>query len=113
MSVPIAQSLVPIVSKAALNSGYVGTIGTGIAVLGMLSNTEVAKEAVNLLIQATKDFSENDQVKKAIREAFGDAAEFAAVEEEIVFAPMKTMLSGAKHRMDDWHIPPLKKMRVF
>lgn len=110
-SVPIAQALLPIISKAAINTGYLGTIGTGIASIGLLANTKIAKETVRLLIAKTGVLGESQAAKQAFAQAMRDADEFDDVQAEINMALTHVMLRGDKERRtDDWHMRP-KRLR--
>jgi len=115
-SVPYVTTLLPIIAKAASNVGFKGTIGTGLTVLGLLSNSEVFREATRLLIQKTSEIL-NPKIaeaerRMAFRKAFQDANEFDDAQAEINFKPMKTVLRGAKRRSDDWHRPAKRTRRL-
>jgi hypothetical protein len=83
-SLDIAETLAPIVLRAAKNVGYTGTIGGGITVLSLLADSKIGKEAARLLIQKTKEVIGKSE-KALIRDTVKETDMFTAVEEEINF----------------------------
>ena len=101
-SIPYVESLIPIIIKAATNTGYLGTVGTGVAVLGLLQNRDVAKEAVRILIAKATEIHASAGIKEAYRKAFEDADDFADVQGAIQFKSHHTVLRAVSpHRTDD------------
>lgn len=112
-SIPIMQKLLPIIAKAAINTGYLGTVGTGIASIGLLANSKIAREAVRLLIAQTGLVDDSQAQKRAMADAMRDASEFDDVQSEITFTGVHPLLRGdKKRRTDDWH-KPSKRTRTM
>lgn len=110
-AVPIAQQLLPLISKAATNTGYLGTIGTGVAAISLLANTKIAKEAVRLLIAKTGILDNSPAMKKALADAMRDAGDFGDAQADINMHDAHHILRGDKRRTDDWHVRP-KRIRT-